>query len=87
MPKPCGFSDRNLTVLDSHTTRIAQRYVDTPTPKATLLDLVYTHACGHAWMRPPEAQLGRPVTLGVYLRLYFFIDIPVIFELHYRNLF
>src|SRR3990172_9510599 len=23
MPKPCGFSDRNLTVLDSHTTRMA----------------------------------------------------------------
>jgi len=30
MPKPCGFYHRNLTVLDSHTTRIAQRYVDAP---------------------------------------------------------
>ena len=59
MPKPCGFSTPH--------TRMAAPYVDTPAPKATLLDLVYTHACGHAWVRPPEARLGRLVTLGAFI--------------------
>jgi len=67
MPKPCRFYHRNLTVLDSHTTRIAKQYVYTPAPKATLLDLVSTYGASHTCVRPPEAQLGRSVTLGAFI--------------------
>ena len=69
MPKPCGFSDRNLAVLDSHTTRIALRYVDTPSRKP--LRKVYQT---RGMRSIPQHALPRRdsggVTLGVHLRFH-----------------
>src|SRR3990172_6915710 len=68
MQQICVHQCRNLTVLDSHTTRMPCRH----TWKRRLRNPAGSRLRTRIWLRhmrihPPKERLGRPVTLGAFI--------------------